>query len=195
MRVKSGQFAGFEGFVIRRAQQTCLIVEVRFMNQGSFGSVGRLPTRGYRTSACLITQQKISYGALQHPSLFLGHHTLTSKDCIDHWYHRPKMGSYLTELLLRKGYEVHGLVRRSSNTARLRLDHLTIDRDLYNQQLFLHYADLEDTTTLRRLMTKLAPDEIYHLAGQSHVGLSFEIPESTCEFTAMENAKVVRNRT
>ncbi len=100
-------------------------------------------------------------------------------------------GSYLTELLLRKDYIVHGLVRRSSNTARLRLDHLTIDPELYNQHLFLHYADLEDTTTLRRLLNKLAPDEIYHLAGQSHVGLSFEIPESTCEFTAMGTLRLL----
>lgn len=94
-------------------------------------------------------------------------------------------GSYLAELLLSKNYLVHGLVRRSSNTVRQRLDHLTSNTSIYNQKFFLHYADLDDTTTLRRLLTRIQPDEVYHLAGQSHVGLSFEIPESTCEFIAM----------
>ncbi len=100
-------------------------------------------------------------------------------------------GSYLSELLLAKGYEVHGIVRRSSSTVRLRLDHLTGDSELYNQRLFLHYADLDDVTTIRRLLTKLHPHEIYHLAGQSHVGASFEIPESTCEFTAMGTLRLL----
>lgn len=94
-------------------------------------------------------------------------------------------GSYLTELLLEKGYEVHGLVRRSSNIDRKRLDHLTQNEDVYNKTLFLHYADLSDTTSIRRLIHRIRPSEFYHLAGQSHVGLSFEIPESTAEFTAM----------
>jgi GDPmannose 4,6-dehydratase len=100
-------------------------------------------------------------------------------------------GSYLAELLLRHGYEVHGIVRRSSSTVRLRLDHLTDDRQLYNQRFFLHYADLDDITTIRRLLYKIHPDEIYHLAGQSHVGASFEIPESTCEFTAMGTLRLL----
>lgn len=100
-------------------------------------------------------------------------------------------GSYLAELLLAKGYEVHGIVRRSSSTVRLRLDHMTGDQELYNQRLFLHYADLDDITTIRRLLNKLHPHEIYHLAGQSHVGASFEIPESTCEFTAMGTLRLL----
>lgn len=100
-------------------------------------------------------------------------------------------GSYLTELLIKKGYEVHGFVRRSSSTTRPRLDHLTSDSELYNRRLFLHYSDLEDSTTTRRLITKLEPDEIYHLAGQSHVGASFDIPESTCEFTAMGTLRLL----
>lgn len=100
-------------------------------------------------------------------------------------------GSYLSELLLNKGYTVHGLVRRSSNTVRLRLDHLTSNPEIYGRRLFLHYADLDDITTLRRLLIKTQPDELYHLAGQSHVGLSFEIPESTCEFTAMGTLKLL----
>lgn len=100
-------------------------------------------------------------------------------------------GSYLTEFLLEKGYVVHGLVRRSSMTVRQRLDHLTRDPEIYNRRLFLHYADLDDTTTLRRLFLKIQPDEVYHLAGQSHVGLSFDIPESTCEFTAMGTLRLL----
>lgn len=100
-------------------------------------------------------------------------------------------GSYLAELLLASGYEVHGIVRRSSSTVRLRLDHLTGNSELYNLRLFLHYADLDDITTIRRLLMKLHPDEIYHLAGQSHVGASFEIPESTCEFTAMGTLRLL----
>lgn len=100
-------------------------------------------------------------------------------------------GSYLAELLLGKGYVVHGLVRRSSNTVRQRLDHLTRDESIYNKKLFLHYADLDDTTTVRRILNRTQPDELYHLAGQSHVGLSFEIPESTCEFTAMGTLRLL----
>ena len=100
-------------------------------------------------------------------------------------------GSYLAELLLGKNYTVHGLVRRSSNTVRQRLDHLTSNQAIYNHSFFLHYADLDDITTLRRLLTRIQPDEIYHLAGQSHVGLSFDIPESTCEFTAMGTLRLL----
>src|SRR5215210_8757721 len=90
-------------------------------------------------------------------------------------------GSYLAELLLNKGYKVHGIVRRSSMFNRSRIEHLRQDPAIYGQRLFLHYADLHDATTLRRLIKRIEPDELYHLAGQSHVGLSFEIPESTCE--------------
>jgi GDPmannose 4,6-dehydratase len=100
-------------------------------------------------------------------------------------------GSYLTELLLAKGYQVHGMVRRTSSLERSRLRHVYQDPTLYNQRLFLHYADLEDATTLRRVLTRTAPDEIYHLAGQSHVGLSFEIPESTCDTTAMGTLRLL----
>jgi len=100
-------------------------------------------------------------------------------------------GSYLTELLLDKGYTVHGIIRRSSITARPRLDHLTLDPEVYGTRLFLHYADLDDTTSIRRIIFKTHPDEIYHLAGQSHVGASFEIPESTCEFTAMGTLRLL----
>lgn len=100
-------------------------------------------------------------------------------------------GSYLAELLLDQGYEVHGVVRRTSSITRSRLKDLYDDPALYNQRLFLHYADLDDGTTLRRVLLKVGPDEIYHLAGQSHVGLSFEIPESTCEMTAMATLRLL----
>ena len=100
-------------------------------------------------------------------------------------------GSYLVELLLDKGYEVHGVVRRTSSLDRSRLNHLYSDPAIYNQRLFLHYADLNDPTTLRRVLFKVAPDELYHLAGQSHVGLSFEIPESTCDDTAMGTLRLL----
>ncbi len=100
-------------------------------------------------------------------------------------------GSYLSELLLSKGYEVHGMVRRTSSLNRSRLVHLYDDPEIYNKRLFLHYADLDDPTTLRRVLFKAQPDELYHLAGQSHVGLSFEIPESTCEMTAMGTLRLL----
>ena len=100
-------------------------------------------------------------------------------------------GSYLTEQLLHKGYVVHGIVRRNSTTERTRLDRLFFDKDVYDRRLFLHYADLDDVTTIRRILIKTEPDELYHLAGQSHVGASFEIPETTCQFTAMGTLKLL----
>ncbi len=100
-------------------------------------------------------------------------------------------GSYLTELLLEKGYAVHGVVRRTSNLLRSRIEHLRRDENVYDQRLFLHYGDLSDGTTLRRIFSEVRPAEIYHLAGQSHVGLSFEIPESTCEEIGMATLRLL----
>lgn len=100
-------------------------------------------------------------------------------------------GSYLAELLLAKGYQVHGIVRRSSSLDRVRLSALYQDPQIYGARLHLHYADLTDTTTIRRIVMKVQPTEFYHLAGQSHVGLSFEIPESTCELTAMATLRIM----
>jgi GDPmannose 4,6-dehydratase len=100
-------------------------------------------------------------------------------------------GSYLADLLLEKGYEVHGMVRRTSTLNRSRIDHLYRDPTVYERRLFLHYADLDDPTPLRRALIKAEPDELYHLAGQSHVGLSFEMPESTCELTAMGTLRLL----
>ena len=90
-------------------------------------------------------------------------------------------GSYLTELLLEKGYNVHGVVRRSSSFNRWRIEHLIQDIAIYGKKLFLHYADLSDDASLRRIFIQTKPDEFYHLAGQSHVGISFEIPEVTTQ--------------
>ncbi|MBA2268995.1 MAG: GDP-mannose 4,6-dehydratase [Chthoniobacterales bacterium] len=100
-------------------------------------------------------------------------------------------GSYLAELLLDKGYSVHGVVRRTSNVVRSRIEHLRADPQLYGSRLSLHYGDLSDGTTLRRIFAEVRPAEVYHLAGQSHVGLSFEIPESTCEEVAMGTLRLL----
>lgn len=100
-------------------------------------------------------------------------------------------GSYLAELLLEKGYAVHGVVRRTSNLVRSRIEHLRSDPQVYGKRLFLHYGDLSDGTTLRRIFAKVQPAEVYHLAGQSHVGLSFEIPESTCEEVGMATLRLL----
>src|SRR5213082_1199890 len=100
-------------------------------------------------------------------------------------------GSYLSELLLEKDYTVHGIVRRTSNLLRSRIEHLRRDEKIYGRRLFLHYSDLSDSTTLRRILGDVCPTELYHLAGQSHVGLSFEIPESTCEETGMATLRLL----
>ena len=90
-------------------------------------------------------------------------------------------GSYLTELLLEKGYEVHGIIRRSSSFNTFRIDHLYNNADLLNKRFFLHYGDLTDSSNLNRLVEKVQPTEIYNLGAQSHVQVSFEVPEYTAE--------------
>lgn len=94
-------------------------------------------------------------------------------------------GSYLTELLLEKGYEVHGIIRRSSSFNTGRIDHLYENPDVLNKKFFLHYGDLVDTSNLNRLLEKIQPDEIYNLAAQSHVKVSFEIPDYTAQVDAL----------
>lgn len=94
-------------------------------------------------------------------------------------------GSYLTELLLDKGYEVHGIIRRSSSFNTSRIDHLYNNPEILNNKLFLHYGDLVDTSSLHRLLEKVNPDEIYNLAAQSHVKVSFEIPDYTAQVDAL----------
>jgi GDPmannose 4,6-dehydratase len=94
-------------------------------------------------------------------------------------------GSYLTELLLDKGYQVHGIIRRSSSFNTGRIDHLYNNPEILNKKLFLHYGDLVDTSNLNRLLEKIEPDEIYNLAAQSHVKVSFEIPDYTAQVDAL----------
>jgi GDPmannose 4,6-dehydratase len=94
-------------------------------------------------------------------------------------------GSYLTEILLNKGYEVHGIIRRSSSFNTGRIDHLYSDKNILNKRMFLHYGDLVDTSNLNRLLEKIEPDEIYNLAAQSHVKVSFEIPDYTAQVDAL----------
>src|SRR5579884_1092585 len=93
-------------------------------------------------------------------------------------------GSYLSELLLDKGYEVHGIVRRASTFNTGRLDHLYRDPHDPGARLFLHYGDVADGTALRRILEKVRPDEVYNLAAQSHVRVSFDEPEYTADAVA-----------
>jgi GDPmannose 4,6-dehydratase len=94
-------------------------------------------------------------------------------------------GSYLAELLLSKGYEVHGVIRRSSSFNTDRIDHLYQDIHVHGVKLFLHYGDLSDSAALARLLHDLQPDEIYNLGAQSHVRVSFDVPEYTGDITAL----------
>ncbi|HZW40525.1 MAG TPA: GDP-mannose 4,6-dehydratase [Ignavibacteriaceae bacterium] len=94
-------------------------------------------------------------------------------------------GSYLTEILLDKGYEVHGIIRRSSSFNTGRIDHLYNNKEILNKKMFLHYGDLVDTSNLNRLLEKIEPDEIYNLAAQSHVKVSFEVPDYTGQVDAL----------
>jgi GDPmannose 4,6-dehydratase len=100
-------------------------------------------------------------------------------------------GSYLTELLLGKGYEVHGLVRRASLFNTDRVDHLYHDPHVRGASFALHYGDLTDGTSLRRLLEKVEPDEVYNLGAQSHVKVSFEVPEYTGEAVAMGTLRLL----
>ena len=93
-------------------------------------------------------------------------------------------GSYLCEFLLEKGYEVHGLRRRSSSFNTQRIEHLIDDKSLYNKRLFLHYGDMTDTSSLYNILAKIRPTEVYNLAAQSHVAVSFEEPEYTANSDA-----------
>lgn len=99
-------------------------------------------------------------------------------------------GSYLAELLLDKGYEVHGIVRRHSTICTERIDHLFYDEKL-KDRFFLHYGDLTDSCNLSALITSVQPDEVYNLAAQSHVAVSFEVPEYTAETTALGTIRLL----
>jgi len=100
-------------------------------------------------------------------------------------------GSYLAELLLSKGYEVHGIVRRSSSFNTSRIDHLYRDPHLSDTKLFLHYGDLSDSSRLVTLVDSIQPDEVYNLAAQSHVRVSFDEPEFTGDTTGLGTIRLL----
>jgi GDPmannose 4,6-dehydratase len=100
-------------------------------------------------------------------------------------------GSYLAEFLLDKGYEVHGIIRRSSSFNTGRIDHLYQDRHEDDVRLTLHYGDLADSSALNRIIESVAPDEIYNLAAQSHVKVSFEVPEYTGDVTGLGTLRLL----
>lgn len=100
-------------------------------------------------------------------------------------------GSYLAEFLLSKNYEVHGIIRRASNFPTKRIDHLYQNSDILGKKLFLHYGDLSDSANLARLIQRIEPDEIYNLGAQSHVKVSFEIPEYTGDIVALGTTRLL----
>ena len=100
-------------------------------------------------------------------------------------------GSYLAELLLSKGYEVHGIIRRASTFNTSRIDHLYNDPHVLGTRLFLHYGDLADSSQLTKLLYALRPDEIYNLGAQSHVRVSFDVPEYTCDVTGLSTVRLL----
>src|SRR5712692_7137363 len=100
-------------------------------------------------------------------------------------------GSYLAELLLSKGYEVHGIIRRASTFNTSRIDHIYQDPNQPGAKLFLHHGDLSSTEWILNLIYSLAPDELYHLAAQSHVKVSFDIPEYTGDVTGLGTMRLL----
>jgi GDPmannose 4,6-dehydratase len=100
-------------------------------------------------------------------------------------------GSYLAESLLTKGYEVHGVIRRASTFNTERIDHLYQDPHIHGVKLFLHYGDIADSTNLIKLLYRIQPDEIYHLGAQSHVRVSFDIPEYTGDVTGLGTVRIL----
>lgn len=100
-------------------------------------------------------------------------------------------GSYLADLLLKKGYEVHGMVRRSSSLNTSRIAHLLLDPEIWERRLFLHYGDLTDASVLNRLLRTIRPDEVYHLGAQSHVRVSFDTPEYTENVTSLGTLRML----
>ena len=100
-------------------------------------------------------------------------------------------GSYLTELLLSKGYEVHGLIRRASTFNTHRIDHLYQDPHIPSTKLFLQFGDLTDSGQLTNIIYNIKPDEIYHLGAQSHVRVSFDLPEYTADVTALGTTRLL----
>ena len=102
-------------------------------------------------------------------------------------------GSYLAEFLLSKGYEVHGIIRRASTFNTGRIDHIFIDKHDPNARLFLHYGDLSDSGQLTNIIYNIQPDEVYHLGAQSHVRVSFDMPEYTGDITALGTIRILES--
>ncbi len=100
-------------------------------------------------------------------------------------------GSYLAELLLEKGYEVHGIKRRASSFNTQRVDHIYQDPHVNNRNFVLHYGDLTDSSNLTRIIQEVQPDEVYNLGAQSHVAVSFESPEYTADVDAMGTLRIL----
>jgi len=100
-------------------------------------------------------------------------------------------GSYLAELLLSRGYEVHGIIRRASTFNTSRIDHLYNDPHVLGTRLFLHYGDLADSSQMTKLLYALRPDEIYNLGAQSHVRVSFDVPEYTGDITGLSTVRLL----
>ena len=100
-------------------------------------------------------------------------------------------GSYLAEFLLDKGYEVHGIKRRASSFNTQRIDHIFQDPHENNNNFFLHYGDLADSSNLTRILDLVRPDEVYNLAAQSHVAVSFEVPEYTADIDALGTLRLL----
>ena len=100
-------------------------------------------------------------------------------------------GSYLTELLLKKNYVIHGVKRRSSSANTERIDHIFDSIDFSNKNFFIHYGDISDGTSTLNIINKIKPDEIYNLAAQSHVRVSFDIPEYTADITALGSLRIL----
>ena len=100
-------------------------------------------------------------------------------------------GSHLADLLLEKGYEVHGIIRRASTFNTSRIDHLYTDPHVNGVRLFLHYGDLADALNLTRLIDRVCPDEVYHLGAQSHVRVSYDIPEYTGDVTGLGTIRIL----
>jgi len=100
-------------------------------------------------------------------------------------------GSYMAELLLSKGYEVHGIIRRASTFNTQRIEHIFQDPHELEKKLILHYGDLSDSSNISRLLEKIRPDEIYHLGAQSHVRVSFDVPEYTADVTGLGTLRIL----
>lgn len=102
-------------------------------------------------------------------------------------------GSYLAEFLISKGYEIHGLIRRSSTFNTERIDHIYVDPHVPGAGFYLHYGDLSDSSNLTNLVYSVRPDEIYHLAAQSHVRVSFDMPEYSSDITALGTVRILES--